>query len=354
MPTAWTGSLLRWFDRHQRSMPWRDRPTPYRVWISEIMLQQTQVATALPYFQRFMRHFPSIRKLASASEQDVLKAWEGLGYYTRARNLHQAAKVIANNHRGRLPRTAATLRELPGIGPYSAAAIASIVFDEPIPCIDGNVIRVFTRFLGILQESRSPHVRKQIDRYLRPYMHTRPGDINQGMMELGALICRPTKPSCTTCPLRKFCVALKTNRVNMLPIRKRSAPTPHYDVAAARVQKAGRLLLVKRPSKGLLGGLWGFPAAARTPRERLSTAAERAVSELTGLAVTADKRLGSVTHAYSHFRITARLFACQGGRGRLHPPPQSHACWVPLTELDSYPLSRVDRKLAALLVVPAP
>jgi A/G-specific adenine glycosylase len=345
----WTPALLRWFDAHRRPMPWRDRPTPYRVWISEIMLQQTQVATALPYFQRFMSRFPSLRKLSLATEQDVLKAWEGLGYYTRARNLHRAARCVVREHHGRLPRSAAALRALPGIGPYSAAAIASIAFGEATPCIDGNVIRVFTRFLGIREESRSPKVRRQLDAYLCPFMNHRPGDLNQAMMELGALVCRPTTPACPTCPLRGSCVAYAKGLVEKLPVRRRGPSVPHHDVAAACVRKGNRLLLVKRPSRGLLGGLWGFPAAIRTRGTSLAATAEQAVQELAGLTVVAGQRLGSVSHGYSHFRVTARLFTCDAPKGRL--PGDGSACWVSRQDLDRYPLSRVDRKLATLMAI---
>ena len=331
-------------------MPWRNRPTPYAVWVSEIMLQQTQVATVIPYFRRFVRRFPSVRRLAGARQQSVLKAWEGLGYYTRARNLHRAAREVARYHHGRIPATAGELQALPGIGAYTAAAIASICFNEPIAVVDGNVTRVFTRFLGIARMSTSPRVRKEIVEFLsRCIPAAAPGDFNQAMMELGATVCRPRNPDCRACPLSRQCVALKTGRTAILPARPPARKIPQYEIAVGIVRKKNKVLIARRRSDQMLGGLWEFPGGKRRRGESLAETVRREIREETGVRVRVGKRLCLVQHAYSHFRIRLHAFECAYRSGTASARASDEVRWAPVDSLKKYPFPVANRRILDIL-----
>lgn len=366
-------------------MPWRSRPDPYRVWISEVMLQQTQVETVIPYFERFLHRFPTVHVLAAAEQEDVLKAWEGLGYYARARNLYRAARAIVAEHGGRLPRSYDVLRKLPGLGPYTAAAVASISFGEPVPVVDGNVLRVFARFFGIEEDTRRARTRTLIFRRLAPYVESlarnpsygpeldvsapveqsllgdertaplaadRPrnpaGDFNQAIMEVGALICRRV-PRCLACPLREACVAHRDGRTAELPVRSQKKRTPHYEVAVGVIWHDGRLLIGRRRTDQMLGGLWEFPGGKRETDEPLEETARREIHEETGLEVRVGPPYTVVQHAYSHFRITLTAYRCTpiGDRVRLLASPRSadELRWVTPEELDAYPFPRASLKV---------
>ena len=220
-------ALLRWFRENARDLPWRKNRTPYAVWVSEIMLQQTQVATVIDYFNRFMKRFPTVEKLARARQDTVLKMWEGLGYYTRGRNLHKAAKLITSDYSGQLPDTVDQLQKIPGIGRYTAGAIASIAFNRPAPILDGNVIRVLCRLFCIDGNPMDTPVKNQLWDLADTLVHTKhPGDFNEAMMELGATVCTPQNPSCLLCPLKNHCQAMKTGRQHELPVKQKQAPLP--------------------------------------------------------------------------------------------------------------------------------
>ena len=341
---------MAWFGRHRRILPWRSHPTPYRVWISEIMLQQTQVATVTPYFERFLETFPTASALAAAPLEKVLKSWEGLGYYSRARNLHRAAREIVARHEGRLPDTVASLESLPGIGPYTAAAIASIAYGHPVAAIDGNVLRVTARFQGIENEIRTPAARRRVEAVLMPAVQTEnPSDFNQALMELGALVCRPGVPACDACPLAPFCVAKRENRTAELPVKAPRKSIPHYHVAVGLIWRDGDVLILRRGTDQMLGGLWEFPGGKLRERESPAEAVEREVREETGLRVKACGRIGTVRHGYSHFRITLTAFHCQliDAAGRVDSD-RPHA-WVPPAEFGNYPFPKANHKIFALL-----
>ncbi len=340
--------LLTWFSENRRSMPWRDNPTPYYVWLSEVMLQQTQVATVIPYFERFVERFPTIEALASAPLEEVLRYWEGLGYYSRARHLHETAKriVLAG---GQFPRTAEKLRELPGIGAYTAGAIASIAFQQPEPVVDGNVTRVLARLLwlkGNLKQGAGQRLLWEIARELVDPDH--PGDFNQALMELGSTVCTPTQPACPQCPLQSLCAAHARGQPAAVP---ESAPSKRsqkvVDVSAVILRKDS-VLLAKRPEQGLWGGLWEFPRATRTQRESIETLALHA-AESVGLQATPYAVLGCVRHAVTYSRIELYGYLClyQDGTPRSHAYTQLE--WATLDELAQYPLSAPQRKLAQML-----
>ena len=250
--------LLAWYDQHAAPLPWRENQDAYRVWLSEIMLQQTQVETVIPYFARFLAAFPTVHALAAAPLDSVLKLWEGLGYYSRARNLHQAAQKVSQDLGGQFPQTLEGLLLLPGIGRYTAGAISSIAFNQPAPLLDGNVIRVFARLTDLDADVTQPAVKESLWKLAEEWLdRTRPGDYNQSLMELGRVVCKPRAPLCASCPVSQHCKAFANGTQNLRPVKKRKAATPHYDVAAGMVwNDAGQVLIAQRPLDGLLGGLW--------------------------------------------------------------------------------------------------
>ncbi len=343
----WPERLLAWYRSHCRELPWRSDPAPYRVWISEIMLQQTQVATVRPYFDRFLDRFPDLPTLASANPQDLLKAWEGLGYYSRVRNLQKAAQRVIDQFDGRLPANFVALQELPGIGPYTAAAIASIAFNQPVPVVDGNVLRVFCRFWGIGDDIRGPGPRREIFDRLQPEINGQPpADFNQALMELGALVCRPHQPACPGCPLAIDCVARRDNRIAELPRKGKAAPVPHLDIAVGVIfDGRGQVLIARRDDSQMLGGLWEFPGGKQEAGETLEQTVVREVREETGLKIEVLAPIATIRHAYSHFKITLQAFHCRKIGGRLRPDLPRPMRWVKPDTLTNFPFPRANQKL---------
>jgi A/G-specific adenine glycosylase len=329
--------LLAWFGANARDLPWRRTKDPYAIWVSEIMLQQTQVAAVVGYYNRFMRRFPTVQSLAKAREDTVLKLWEGLGYYSRGRNLHKAAKLIAGDYGGRLPDTVDELQKIPGIGRYTAGAIASIAFDRPAPILDGNVIRVLCRVYCIDADPKSPPAQKQLwDLAQQLVCTSHPGAFNEAMMELGAMVCTPRSPKCDACPLSKLCLANQAGRQNELPVKTAKAPLPHYTIVAGLVFKADKVLIDKRKSEGLLGGLWEFPGGKKETAETFKQAVVREVREETGVEVTVGKRLCIVGHTYSHFKITLHAYLCEYVAGTARAIDCTSVKWVTPEDLQKY------------------
>jgi len=344
--------LMDWFSRAQRPMPWRSFPSPYWVWVSEAMLQQTQVVTVIPYFYRFVSQFPDIETLATADSQAVLKAWEGLGYYSRARNLHRAAKTMIQDFGGGVPSDYMTLQQLPGFGPYIAAAVASIAFEVPVPVVDGNVLRVFARFWGLADDIRSPKMRNLVFDGLMPIVATvRPSQFNQAIMELGALVCTPKGPSCGQCPLAEDCVALQTRRVAELPFKSSKPPVPHYMIGVGVVEKAGRLLIGRRRDDQMLGGLWEFPGGKQEPGESIEATIQREVREELGIDVNVGDCVAVVKHAYTHFKITLHAHRCRWVSGEPSPKSAEELRWVTLDDLDHYPFPKANVRVIEALKI---
>ncbi len=331
-------------------MPWRESSDPYRIWVSEIMLQQTQVDTVIPYFERFIAQFPTIEALAKTSQQAVLKAWEGLGYYARARNLHRAAQVLFARGDRSLPTGYEELKRLPGLGDYTAAAVASIAFGEAVPVVDGNVLRVIARFRGLEDDIALPKTRRDIFAWLEPVIAREPPSLfNQAMMELGALVCRPRNPSCHACPLRLRCVAYRDEKTHVLPVKGKRAPVPHYDIAVGVIWKKGRILIARRKESAMLGGLWEFPGGKRQSAETWPQALVREVREETGLQVGVGLPYCTVDHAYTHFKITLKAFYCDYISGRLSAKESEEVKWVTLDELDQHPFPSANKQVIAAI-----
>ncbi|MBL8076832.1 MAG: A/G-specific adenine glycosylase [Anaerolineales bacterium] len=333
--------LLDWYKKNKRSMPWRDHPDPYAVWVSEIMLQQTRVETVIAYFEKWMKLFPDIPALAKADEQAVLNAWEGLGYYSRARNIHKAAKIVAEKFNGELPRNLEDLRSLPGIGRYTVGAIASIAFKMDEPTLDGNLRRVFSRVYDISEFADSPAGEKILWGLAAENLPKgQAGDYNQALMDIGATICQPKKPRCLLCPLMEICKARENGTQELRPVLKAKKAAPQYVHAAAVIVERGRVLLSQRPADGLLGGMWEFPNARveTDPAKELTKALNAAYR----LKVKRKEALGVVQHAYTHFKVTVHAFRCES----VSIPKDKKLKWVKLVELDDFPMGKVDRQIA--------
>ncbi len=343
--------LLRWAAQNLRDLPWRTRPRDsYRVWISEIMLQQTQARTVIPYFSRFTERFTTLRALARAPLGDVLKAWEGLGYYARARNLHRAAQQVVAEYGGELPRTVDELSRLPGIGRYTAGAIASIAFGQDAPVLDGNVKRVLCRVYAIRDDPRRPDVLIKLWELAEANLPPgRAGEWNEAMMELGATLCTPRSPRCPECPLREACRARTLGIQEQLPLRAAKASLPHYDVTAAVIRKRGRILVAQRPVRGMLGGLWEFPGGKREKGETLEECLRREIQEELGIEIKVGEFLTQVGHTYTHMRITLYAFLCRHVAGRPRALAVADWRWVTLDELDELAFAVTDRKIIRAL-----
>ena len=352
--------LTAWLAQEQRDLPWRSGPAgardPYAVWVSEVMAQQTQLAVVVGYFKRWMARFPTVESLAAADQQDVLKLWEGLGYYSRARNLHSAAQIVAYEFDGELPRTRRELLRLPGIGKYTAGAILSLAFGLPEPVLDGNVKRVFSRLWDIEEAIDARATEQRLWKYAQEMVgaSSRPGAVNEGLMELGALLCRPRTPLCPDCPLQANCLAYARGVEKLRPVRSARKETPHFDVAAAVIWEgtpgASRFLIAQRPGDGLLGGLWSFPGGRREPEDvDLPACLKRAISRELGLSITVGGQVTTVQHAFTHFRMTLYVFHARIRSGSPQAVGVVDWRWVTLDEVERYPCPVADRKIVGAL-----
>lgn len=345
--TRFAAQMLAWYRSHRRDLPWRrEAHDAYRVWISEALLQQTQVTTVIPYYERFVARFPTVQALAAARLDAVLKTWEGAGYYARARNLHRAAREIVARFGGRVPRTVEDLLTLPGIGRYTAGAIASIAFNQDAPILDGNVLRVLCRYFGIRADPRTAETQKRLWSLAEQLVpHGRAGDFNQGLMDLGATVCTPRQPACGTCPLRRSCVARRLGIQEQLPAKRKKKELPHYDIGVGVIWKGDRVLIARRFPRDLLGGLWEFPGGHREPGESLAACVAREVREELGIRVKVGNEFVVVEHGYSHFRVTLHAFRGTYVRGT----PEAIGCaawkWVRPRDLGRYAFPRADRRI---------
>jgi A/G-specific adenine glycosylase len=315
------------------------------------MLQQTRVETVIPYFERWMSRFPTLEALAQADQQEVLAAWEGLGYYSRARNLQRAAQVVVTEHGGRLPADAQELRRLPGIGRYTAAAIASIAFGADEAALDGNIRRVLARLFDMSEPARRPPGERILWELARQHLPPgRAGDYNQALMDLGATICLPRQPRCPDCPLKEDCRAYQLGVQEQRPVLPARPALPHYTVTAAVIRRDGRLLITRRPANGLLGGLWEFPGGKLQDGESLSDCLRREIREELGVDIEVGNALGIYSHAYTHFSVTLHAFACSLLSGEPRPMHASDLRWTVPAELLGYPMGKLDRQISLILM----
>ncbi len=343
--------LLEWYAEHARPLPWRQVKDAYLIWVAETMLQQTRVETVIPYYERWLKRFPSLSHLVSASEQEVLALWEGLGYYQRARNLHRAARRVMNEHGGVLPREPQALRRLPGIGRYTAAAIASIAYNQDEPALDGNACRALARLFAIEQPLRCASTERTLYKLAATHLPAgQAGRYNQALMDLGATLCTPRKPACARCPLAENCLAHRQGREEAIPPKRLKPTLPHYIVTAAVIIRDGRVLIAQRPAEGLLGGLWEFPGGKQQPGESLETCLQREIGEELGVNVAVETWLGKFHHTYSHFRVTLHAFRCSLVDGEPRNLHHTALQWVRCEQLARFPMGKLDRQIAQQLL----
>lgn len=335
-------TLLSWYGQFGRDLPWRQSRDPYSLWVSEVMLQQTQVKTVMPYYERWLNLFPTIEGLAIAEQQQVLKAWEGLGYYARARNLHRAAQVIVSHHDGVFPDRLVDVIQLPGIGRTTAGGILSAAFNQPVAILDGNVKRVLARLVALqMPPNRALADLWQLSEVLLDQQQ--PRDFNQAIMDLGATVCTPHQPLCPICPWKEHCQAYNQGIQAKLPMSETRAPLPHKSIGVAVIwNDRGQILIDRRRQEGLLGGLWEFPGGKVEAGETIEACIQREIREELGIEIAVGDRLIVVDHAYSHFRVTLNVHHCRYISGE----PQAIECdevrWVTLADIDRYPFPKAN------------
>ena len=341
-------AILTWFGKNQRTVPWRTDPTPYRVWVSEIMLQQTRTDTVLAYFERWMTRFPDVDALAHAELTSVLKAWEGLGYYSRARNLHAAARTVFDQLNEKIPEDPEALRLLPGIGRYTANAIASIAFGRQVPVVDGNVVRVLSRLFALGGDPSSAKARESLWSLASDLLPAgKAATFNPGLMEFGARMCTPRRPACPTCPIRRWCAAYAEGKPESYPQRKRRI-VPRVEATLGVIWQGGRVLVQRRPSKGFLGGLWEFPGGKRQEGETLRACLRRELKEEVGFRGTIGPKVMMIEHRYSMYHVTLHAYECSW-RGPAPKPTAAEWRWVTVDEMGALPLPAANRRLLETL-----
>jgi len=354
MSTRLAAALLTWYRVHRRELPWRQARDPYAIWVSEVMLQQTRVETVAPYYRRWMRRFPTIGRLARSTEGDVLAVWEGLGYYRRALQLRRAAQVVMREHDGFLPRTADGLRRLPGIGPYTAAAIAAIAFGRDEIALDGNLRRVISRLIDLEVDARSPAGEARLLAFARRHLpRRRASAFNQALMDLGAEVCRTRRPGCEICPIRRDCRARRRGTQDLRPVRTARRASPDRIATAGVVRQAGRVLIGRRPEGQLLGGLWEFPGGKCRSRESAGACLRRELREELGIEVEVGESLGVYRHAYTHFRVTVHAFECRIRTGAPRAAEHTAIRWARPSALGKYPMGNIARRIARRVAAPA-
>ncbi|MEM9977845.1 MAG: A/G-specific adenine glycosylase [Cyanobacteria bacterium P01_D01_bin.2] len=338
-------ALLNWYGEQGRDLPWRRSRDPYAIWISEIMLQQTQVKTVLPYYQRWLATFPTVVDLAEAEQQAVLKAWEGLGYYARARNLHKTAQLLVEQHGGVFPKDFEAAIALPGIGRTTAGGILSAAYNLPVAILDGNVKRVLARLVALPRPPAKAmdQLWQLSDQILDPQQ---PRDFNQAIMDLGATLCTRHRPACLLCPWQAHCAAYRQNLQSQLPMSETRAPLPHKHIGVAVIYDGdGRILIDRRKQEGLLGGLWEFPGGKIEPNETVEECVSREIKEELNIEIAVNDRLITVSHAYSHFKVTLNVFNCTHLSGEPQPIECDEIKWVTLDEIDNYPFPKANSQI---------
>lgn len=349
---GFASALTHWYQGVYRDLPWRNTRNAYHIWLSEIMLQQTQVKTVIDYYHRFLQQYPTIQSLAEAPIDPVLKLWEGLGYYARCRNLHKAAQLIMAQHGGEFPKTLEAAEALPGIGKSTAGAILTFAYEQKHPLLDGNVKRVLSRIFDIAEDIQQANVIKQMWQQSTDLLAESddPFTYNQAIMELGATVCLPQNPRCLLCPVKAFCSAQAVGTQHERPVKRAKKATPHFDIGVGVIWKEGQVLIQQRPAEGLLGGLWEFPGGKREPGEALPKTVQREIREELEVEVTVGELITTVKHAYSHFKITLHAYHCDYQAGT----PQPKACdewrWVSPDELAQYAFPKANKTVLEIVV----
>jgi A/G-specific adenine glycosylase len=335
--------LLKWFKKNGRDLPWRKTRDPYAIWVSEIMLQQTQVITVIPYYRKFLNAFPTVGDLARANLSNVLKVWEGLGYYSRARNLHRASQIVLHRFRGVIPHDVKDLLSLPGIGRSTAGGILSFAFHKDAPILDGNAKRVISRLFAVSDNptaGKTNHLLWRLSESLVPKGLSNP--FNQALMDLGSVLCTVKEPDCARCPLRNACKARASGKSENYPSKRIRKAIPHVESVSAVIKRNGKVLLRQRPPSGLLGGLWEFPnwTMKGKQRSRLSLRLRNHVKKDIGITIKVKKLIGTFRQTFSHFKLTLQVYHCQAINAK------RKGNWVAIQNLHLFPMSRIHRRIA--------
>ncbi len=336
-------STLKWYDRHKRDLPWRISTDIYKVWLSEVMLQQTQVKTAIPYYINWLKNFKSVEDVAHTNINDLLKAWEGLGYYSRCRNFHQACKIVVEKHGGKIPTTFDDFIALPGVGNYIASAVLSIACNAKLPAIDVNLKRVYSRMLGLKNDTK--HNNMRIQKYgFNLVQGPRPGDINQAVMDIGSQICHPSKPLCNICPNYKYCKAYASKKPDQFTLKKKSKKIETKKMIAALIMIDGKCIIEKRDDAGLLGGLWEFPTieTQATNSEKINALFQNRF----GKQIKLEEKMGSAKHSYSHFKVDIDFYLFTAPKKLKSEAPSK---LIKIDEFDNYAFSKINHKLKGII-----
>jgi A/G-specific adenine glycosylase len=343
-------ALLSWYGKEKRDLPWRDSRDPYAIWVSEIMLQQTQVKTVIPYYRRWISAFPTLQMLARAPEEKILKLWEGLGYYTRARNLHRAAKQLTADGNGKMPETLEEILALPGVGRYTAGAILSIAFGQPLPVLDGNVKRVLSRLLLLRENGVSVRSANRLWKMATALVPKRnPGDFNQALMELGAVVCLPKNPLCGACPLKSICKANAEGVQQRYPPVKPRPITKQIEVSAGVILRSNKVFIQQRLRGGLMGGLWEFPGGKREAGETLEACLQREIREELSVDIRIEEKVMTIRHAYTRFRVTLHVYLCKLVSGRIRAVECEQWQWVAVPRLGEFAYPAANLKIVEYL-----
>tara|TARA_B100000686_G_scaffold324891_1_gene381019 strand:- start:3181 stop:4266 length:1086 start_codon:yes stop_codon:yes gene_type:complete len=343
--------MLKWYRTKKRNLPWRKSDNPYHIWVSEIMLQQTQVKAVLPYYKNWLKIFPTVKALAKAREARVLKYWEGLGYYARARNFHRAAKIIVAKYQGKVPQTFDEIFKLPGIGRYTASAILSIAFNKKFPVLDGNVKRVISRWFCLEENGYGSTSEKRLWEKAEEVLSQRsPGNFNQAMMELGATVCNIGKPKCSICPVNKFCEAFLQRRQAEFPPPKVKRKFKKIDVSAAVIWRKGKVYVQQRPRKGLMGSLWEFPGGKLEKGESPEECLVREIQEELGVNGNVEKKIMTIKHSYTQFRVTLHVFIYKIHCGQIKPNQCESWRWATPSSLKKLPFPSANIKIVRHII----
>ncbi len=340
-------SLLDWYYQNKRDLPWRNNKDPYKIWLSEVMLQQTQVETVIPYYQRWINKYPTLMDAARASEHQLLKIWEGLGYYNRCRNFHKSVKIVRGDYGGHVPDELSEFKKLPGVGDYIASAVLSIVYGKQYPALDGNILRVLSRILR--KKINSPYNRKTIHNHLDKWMkwgHS--GDINEALMDLGSAICRPNQAHCHECPVSSYCGAVITGHPELYPTPPTKKKSPCHHVVTGVIWEKNKFLILLRENKKHLGGLWEFPGGKVETGESKIKALKREINEECGISVSVEEEIGSFKHVYTHFAIQMTSFHCRIKNGNQVKTNQAFR-WIDLFQIKDYAFPRANHKIFSLM-----
>lgn len=338
--------LLLWFHSNKRDLPFRDVKDPYKIWLSEVMLQQTQVNTVLPYFNKWIKKYPTIKSVANEDYDILLKYWEGLGYYSRCLNFYKACRIIVNNFDGLVPNKWSYLRDLPGVGDYTASAVLSIAFNQKYVAIDGNVKRVMSRYLGI--KNVTSNNLKRIKTFLEEHiLEKETGNFNQSIMELGAIICRPKNPKCQECPISLNCIGYLKIQPENYPNPKNYKAKPHHVIVAGIFWRNKLFYIQKRDENGMLGGLWEFPGGKVEKNETLISALNRKIKEECGVSPMVKEKVGVINHQYSHFSITFHVYNCMEEKKKIKEAKLS--AWIAPEQISQYAFPKANHKIFKII-----